>query len=288
MKNPLRITVVTPSFNQSHFLERTICSVLGQQYPNLEYIVIDGGSSDESIDIIKTYEENLAYWVSEKDGGQAEAISKGFARATGDILCWLNSDDIFLPGALHAVNEYFLNHTRDQVVNGGAIQITETGALFSCWCNYTLGVKASYRRLCLLGQQNLYQPATFWRREAYLTVGGINPELQFIMDLDLFARLAKTRRFGRLPRFLAAFRIHTAAKTSRLQDVHRAELKSFHYEYRYESWFPFLTAVGRHYYWLVMQAEKTFLVASKPWLLRNSNRLVRDPLDWAQLKHAAH
>src|SRR6202012_3617872 len=96
-----RITVVTPSYNQGAFLEQTIRSVLGQLYPNLEYFVFDGGSTDESVDIIKRYESQLAGWVSEKDRGQSNALNKGFARATGDILCWVNSDDFLLPGALH-------------------------------------------------------------------------------------------------------------------------------------------------------------------------------------------
>src|SRR6266699_3928213 len=108
MNSPLKISVVTPSFNQAIYLESTLRSVLEQDYPHVEHIVIDGGSTDGSVDILQRYASRLAFWRSEKDGGQAEAIAKGFQRATGDILCWLNSDDLFLPGALRAVAEVFM------------------------------------------------------------------------------------------------------------------------------------------------------------------------------------
>src|ERR1035437_1184692 len=114
------ITVVTPSFNQADNVERTIQSVLRQEYPALEYIIVDGGSSDGSVAIIRNYADRLHWWCSEPDEGQADAIAKGFARSGGEVLCWLNSDDILLPGALRAVGEYFRDHPLAEVVNGGA------------------------------------------------------------------------------------------------------------------------------------------------------------------------
>src|SRR5688500_9132307 len=120
-----RITVVTPSYNQGAFLEQTMASVLGQGYENLEYIVMDGGSTDHSVEIIRRHESRLTYWVSEKDGGQAQALNKGFARATGDILCWLNSDDFFLPGVLHEVAG--LLGQGDELIYGDCLSFSDKG-----------------------------------------------------------------------------------------------------------------------------------------------------------------
>src|SRR5437762_483466 len=121
-----RITIVTPSFNQAQFLEETIRSVLLQGYPNLEYIVMDGGSTDGSAEILEKYSPWIDHWVSEKDNGQADAIYRGFERATGEIIGWVNSDDLLLPGALAAHAEYFLRHHQAQLVMGGCLWIDET------------------------------------------------------------------------------------------------------------------------------------------------------------------
>src|ERR1043166_2179963 len=120
MNAPLKISVVTPSYNQAKYLETTLRSVLEQDYPHLEHIVMDGGSTDGSQEILERYSSRLAYWRSAKDGGQADAIAEGFKHATGDIFCWLNSDDVFLPGALRAVAEFFTAHPDAETVCGGA------------------------------------------------------------------------------------------------------------------------------------------------------------------------
>ncbi len=127
MNSSLKISVVTPSYNQGKYLEATVLSVLRQDYPNIEYRVLDGGSTDGSVDILKKYGSRLAYWCSQKDGGQAQAIANGFAQSTGDILCWLNSDDLFLPGALSAVAECFSAHPEIETVSGGAYVIDSQG-----------------------------------------------------------------------------------------------------------------------------------------------------------------
>ncbi|MEQ1945799.1 MAG: glycosyltransferase family 2 protein [Bryobacteraceae bacterium] len=228
-----RITVVTPSFEQARFLERTIVSVLEQGYPNLEYIIIDGASTDGSVAIIQKYAESLAHWVSEPDRGQAHAILKGFARATGEILCWLNSDDVFLPGALLEAGRYFAEHPQVEAVNGGAYVMDETGRpkLDGFW-TYSLGVAASYSRFRWYGQDGVFQQSTLWRRSAYEAVGGINESLFFIMDKELFTRLAQRRRFARIPRLLAAFRVHPECKTVKHEARRLKEEAWFGTQYR--------------------------------------------------------
>jgi glycosyltransferase involved in cell wall biosynthesis len=232
-----RITVVTPSFNQAKFLPQTIASVLCQGYPDLEYIIIDGGSSDGSREIIQANESRLAYWCSEPDCGQADALRKGFERATGDILCWLNSDDVYMPGALLAVGTFFANHRESEVLNGGGVVIDENGDLYvdGFW-TYTEGVAATWRRLKWYGQDGAFQPSTFWRRSAYEAVGGINPELYFQMDRDLFFRMAQRRRFDKTTQILSCFRYHLSSKSYLHQNRCSQDEEWFRARYYNEAW----------------------------------------------------
>lgn len=204
-----KITVVTLSYNQGEFLERTIRSVLSQGYPNLEYIVIDGGSTDASVEIIKRYEDRMAYWISEPDRGQSHAINKGFEKSTGEILAWLNSDDTYEPGALLAVGEYLGEHPGVDVVYGDANSIdTEDRVIRPIF-----GVPFVSRAF-IYGGVNLHQASTFWRREMYSRVGALNEELHFGMDYELWYRFLKARaRFAYLPMTLANFRRHGSSKT---------------------------------------------------------------------------
>jgi len=126
-----KISIVTPSFNQGQYIEETILSIVNQNYPNLEYIIIDGGSTDNTVEIIKKYEKHLAYWVSEKDKGQSEAINKGFRKATGDIVCWINSDDFFMPGSLLKVGERFAKDNSLDLLNGHCLLIDEHSNILS-------------------------------------------------------------------------------------------------------------------------------------------------------------
>src|SRR5437867_1645197 len=231
MSTPLKISVVTPSFNQAKYLETTLRSVMEQVYPHLEHIVIDGGSTDGSQEILQRYASRLAYWCSEKDRGQADAIAKGFQRATGEILCWLNSDDVFLPGALRAVAQFFHRHPEAEAVCGGAYIINSQGQPVRRFGHCTLGVKATFNRFRFYGQDGVYQQATFWRRSAYEAVGGLNRELHFIMDRELFTRLAQRRPFQKIPALLACFRIHEECKTRCIPDVQRRESAVFFEKY---------------------------------------------------------
>jgi glycosyltransferase involved in cell wall biosynthesis len=227
------ITVVTPSFNQMQFVEQTIQSVLNQDYPALEYIIVDGGSNDNSVAIIRKYAGRLSWWCSEPDGGQADAIAKGFAHSTGEVLCWLNSDDLLLPGALRVVGEYFQRNPRAEVVNGGAycIDTFDRPIRHVRQCTYTRGVRASWTRFRFYGQDGVYQPATFWRRSAYISAGGVRSKFAFVVDRDLFTRLAERQRFHVVSRYLACFRVHGASKSCTIQHVRQHEESLLRHEY---------------------------------------------------------
>jgi glycosyltransferase involved in cell wall biosynthesis len=228
-----RITVVTPSYNQSPFIEATIRSILDQEYPNLEYIIVDGGSTDRSVDIINRYQKHLALCVSEGDTGPADALTKGFGHATGSILAYLNSDDLYLPGTLHHVAKAFQGGYAD-VVYGNTYWIDGEGRL--------LGERrqtALDRLGYLYGGYDLQQPATFWTREIYEKSGGIDPTYHFAFDMDLFCRFALQRaRFRHINQFLASFRIHDKAKSSTQIDLCRTELarlRSAHLSFPFDS-----------------------------------------------------
>ncbi len=219
MKKVPKISIVTPSYNQGKFLEKTILSVLNQNYPDMEYIIIDGGSTDESVDIIKRYEKYLKYWHSKPDAGQAFAIREGFERATGDILGYLNSDDILLIRALQTVADIFSKEQKIQCLAGDCIYIdAEDKYLFTCY-----SVTQTYKNMLFNTMLNC-QPATFWRREVYGKVGGIDVNFQYCMDYDLFLRMLKdTGKMFSIPVILAAFRVHKESKGNRLKEISTKE-----------------------------------------------------------------
>jgi glycosyltransferase involved in cell wall biosynthesis len=204
-----KISIVTPSYNQGQFLEETIRSVLLQGYPNLEYIIMDGGSTDNSVEIIKKYEPWLTYWVSEKDNGQADAIHRGFEKATGDIICWLNSDDYLLPGALLLVGKTFAEFSGLEFAIGGGIVVDINGELIRKYYSFPQDFRS-----ILGGGQFFLQMSSFWRRDAYEFVGGLDTSLEFCFDYDLFLRLAHRRPPGKLDAMLSAYRFHEQSKTA--------------------------------------------------------------------------
>ena len=179
-----RISLVTPSFNQGTFLERTIQSVLSQRYPNLEYLIMDGGSSDESVAIITRYAEQLAHWESQPDKGQSHAINKGFARSTGDIMAWLNADDILLPNALHAVGQIFRDFPHIQWLTSGSINLDADDRLF-----FLQPPQRYYARWTqFFNHAPPPQPCTFWRRSLWDQAGGSVTEQSRFMDCELWLR----------------------------------------------------------------------------------------------------
>ncbi len=218
MKTLPRISIVTPSYNQAPFLEQTMRSILDQGYPNLEYIVMDGGSTDGSAEIIGRHAERLAHWVSAPDDGQADAIRHGFEWATGEILGWVNSDDVLLPGSLEHVALHFRRHPEADFLAGGFVSIDEQGHV--TWCTWP--VTPTLERLLLVGFY-VGQPACFWTRRAYDRVGGIDSAFRFGMDGDLFLRILHQGKAISTTRLLACFRSHRASKSAKLQDVHQTE-----------------------------------------------------------------
>ncbi|HVF51295.1 MAG TPA: glycosyltransferase family 2 protein [Pyrinomonadaceae bacterium] len=202
-----KLSIVTPSFNQGRFLEETILSVLNQNYERLEYIVIDGGSTDESVEIIRRYEPHLAYWESERDRGQVHAINKGLARSTGDIFAFINSDDVYLPGAFNAVTARFRRDARCEWLCGETIMFGEGHAT-----ELVRTVVPKSAAHALSWAYKAPQPGMFWRRE--LVGEGFDEKWNYDFDHDLYVRLLLAGHVCEyLPVPLAAYRLHAVSKT---------------------------------------------------------------------------
>lgn len=215
---PLKISIVTPSFNQGRFLQQTMRSVL-EQGCDVEYIVIDGGSTDGSAELLDRYSRRLAYWHSRRDGGQTDALNQGLARATGDVVGWINSDDYYLPNAFRSALQRFESPDRPDVVYGNTITVGDSGAFI----RENRHGRFSLRHLAATGM-DINQQAMFWRRELNAAVLPLDSGLRFCMDLELVVRLARCgATFARIPAFLGAFRLHGASKTTNLDDVRRSE-----------------------------------------------------------------
>ena len=219
------VSIITPSFNQARYIEATIQSVLGQDYPRIEYIVIDGGSSDGTVDLLKKYEHKLAYWVSEKDKGQTDAINKGFARATGDILAWINSDDTYEPGAIAAAVKYLQEHPEAGMVYADCNFINEDGRVIG-----RFGSAQTDYRLLRQGYVHIPQQTMFFRADLWKQVGPLDPSFYFAMDYDLWTRIAARSPIQYLPgQVWANFRLHTSGKTIAADDRCWPEMIRVHY-----------------------------------------------------------
>ena len=202
------VSIVTPSYNQATFLEQTINSVLGQEYPRLEYIVVDGASTDGSIEVIQKYVSKLEWWISEKDTGQAEAINKGLSRANGEIVAWLNSDDYYLPGTISAVVAAFHANPEALFVYGNMLAVDSEGRTIN---------RLAYRPLLLkdlLCFQIIGQPAVFMRRAALEIAGTLDPSYHCMLDHQLWLRIAMHGQFVHVDQTWSAARYHPAAKNS--------------------------------------------------------------------------
>lgn len=206
-----KISIVTPSYNQGQYLEETILSVLGQKYPNLEYLIYDASSTDNSVDIIKKYEKELSYWVSEKDNGQADAINKGFAKATGEILMWLNSDDILMPNILNFIAQQY-QEKGDGIYFGNCIHFQEknNGVLYARGSQVGL----SFNQISLQLADTIIQPSSFWSRNVWLQNGILEEKFHFGFDWEWFLRAQKNNiPFYNINKPISLYRIHEEHKS---------------------------------------------------------------------------
>lgn len=217
IKSPT-ISLVTCSYQQGRFIGSTLKSVLDQKYPELEYMVVDGGSSDSSVGTIAAHSEKLAYWVSEPDRGQTDALAKGFKRSTGEVMGWLCSDDLLLPGSLAAVSQYFAEHPEVDWVFGDALWIDGAGAPIR-----TKREMPWNRNVFLFDHNYLPQPSVFWRRRLYEAAGGLNPDFNLAMDSDLWLRFARISKPVHLARYLSCMRFYPEQKTRALKPAGRRE-----------------------------------------------------------------
>jgi len=247
------VSVITPSFNQAPYLEQTILSVLNQDYPNIEYLVIDGGSTDGSLEIIQQYADRLAWWVSEPDQGQTDAINKGFSHARGDILAWLNSDDTYLPGAISQAVDYLRDHPEAGMVYGDANLIGSDGKIIG-----RFPARQTNFRLLRRGYVHIPQQSAFFRSSLWKQVGPLDPSFFFAMDYDLWVRLARISELHYNPSLWANFRLHGSGKSVVADNRCWPEMLRVHYR-EGGSWFS----------WLVIKAKlRPLLYAWMPMRLK--------------------
>jgi glycosyltransferase involved in cell wall biosynthesis len=224
MEKMLKVTIITPSFNQVDYLEATIQSVLAQTYKNIEYFVIDGGSTDGSVDIIRAYQHELSGWVSEKDRGQTDAINKGFNMATGEIIAWLNSDDTYFPDAVEKAVAFLSSHPDVGLVYGDANYIDQQGQVIG---RFPAAQTSLYQ--LRRGYVHIPQQASFFRKALWDRVGPLDPDFYFAMDYDLWVRLAAVSEIRYINQTWANFRLHQDAKTISADDRCWPEMLKVHY-----------------------------------------------------------
>ncbi len=223
-ESPL-VSIITPSFNQARYLEATIQSVLGQDYPHIEYIIVDGGSTDGSVDVIKKYQDKLAWWVSEKDKGQTDAINKGFNRATGEILAWINSDDTYNPGAISQAVKYLLENPEVGLVYADCNFIDEEDHIIGKFNSAQTDLRRLREGYVHIPQQTMFFRAKYWKE-----LGPLDPSFYFAMDYDLWTRIAARAPLKYLTgKTWANFRLHTSGKTVAADDRCWPEMLRVHY-----------------------------------------------------------
>ena len=222
-----KVTIVTPSFNQGQFLEETIRSVLLQGYPNLEYIVIDGGSTDNSVDIIRKYEPWLSFWVSEPDAGQADAINKGFAKSTGEFLGWINSDDYLYPGVIKRVVEVFQSNSRVEMIYGDV----DSGWPEKNKMHRLFGEQIEFSEMLRTARVPIPQQGSLWRRSVIDRVGSLDSRWQVVLDQEFFTRVAEKCQILHSPMVMGFFRLHENSKSISQNRQWMTELPKMYQEF---------------------------------------------------------
>jgi glycosyltransferase involved in cell wall biosynthesis len=260
-----RISVVVPSYNQAKYLELTLRSILDQKYPSLELIVIDGGSTDESPEIIRKYAQHIKFWCSEPDGGQTQGIIKGFSHATGEILCFLNSDDLFESGALQEVGEYFFKHPNADAVYGDALWIDADGKALRRQKEIPF-----FRFIFLNTYDYIPGMSMFWRRTIYDHAGGLNPEFQLAFDEDLWIRFSDVG--GKIK--------HVARQWSKMRFYHEQKNRRLRAQSDHEDF------LVRSRYWKGQLKPKTYYIRRMVALgLRTFMKLLSGCYCWGYHRH---
>ncbi len=248
-----RISIITPSFNQGMYIEETIQSVLAQDYPDIEYWVFDGGSTDNTLEILKRYKDRL-FSQSEKDSGQTAAIAKGFQKATGDIFYWLNSDDTLLPGTISRVMEVFETRPEIALAYGQAHYIDETGQIIGRYPAEPF----NFERLAMF--DFIPQPSAFFRRKAFEDIGGLDQSLSYGMDYDLWIRITKHYPAYYLPVCLSTYRLHSASKTVDMSQAISNSKEILEIAYRHYNWAPANRVYG---YWYLFIEDRIRKLSGK-------------------------
>jgi len=235
------VSIITPSLNQGDYIEKTIKSVINQDYPNVEYFVIDGGSTDDTLNILKKYDSKIM-WLSESDRGQAEAINKGIRLTKGEIVVWLNSDDTFLPGAIKKVVNCFLNHSKVKMVYGKSYFIDITDKIVGQYPTEPF----DYQRLAAFNF--ICQPSAFFKRDAFFDIGELNPDLQYSLDYDLWIRIAKNFPIMYINQYLSNYRLHKASKTVSYVHALRSHKEGMDTALKHFNWAPINRVYGYCYH----------------------------------------
>lgn len=236
------ISIVTPSYNQAAFLSETIESILAQNYAGLEYIIVDGGSTDGSVEIIKKYQDRLHWWISEKDSGQAHAINKGFQRATGELVAWVNSDDVLLPGCLKKVGDAFVAQNNPGILHGNCIYIDTKG-----YITRAVRTRKQTKNWLSRGVWVGLAPGVFFRRDLVDVVGYLDEKLHLSMDIDLWIKLMQLECcISFVSDYLGAFRWHEMSKSSGIvRNRARRYQENPETEYLFDTAFPGLVQSTR-------------------------------------------
>jgi glycosyltransferase involved in cell wall biosynthesis len=238
------LSVVVPSFNQGSYLEETLQSILGQHYPKLELLVIDGGSTDNSVEILEKYASQISYWHSRKDRGQADAINLGINMSSGDVVCWLNSDDLFLPGTLLDVGRRFAGRTdTSRLVYGATVELEHGSQTLYC----QPVVSETFDAFKLTYWDFIIQPSAFWTRKLWLETRDIDIRYHYVLDWDWFIRASRITDFEYVPRFYSIYRLHPLHKTHQGGSARRDEVVDVVRKYSSDYWIKLYEAIHRSY-----------------------------------------